>query len=485
MSETQKWRVVAGPNIGASLSLGAGRTVIGSGDEADIILGDKSIRPSHLELAIASLKGGEFKVVAKPLEGPVLLDGQEVPEEGSEVKPDQVLSMGLTALAYKASGGGWEGVQLVPLAYAKALVPEAAAPSAAPPSLEDDKSASEPPEEAAPVVGRGPEETPEPKKEKAPEKPKKPRLGLLSLLLALLAVILLIFGPAGQDSGVQEEDLRTLLDANGFEELEVSRFGGALEASGELESDSELSRLVDLIKGQPAKVFLRISVRRDLLEAARQALTAYGFYPSVYFDADHTPTVAVYMLNRDVEEAAFETLARDVPSLDPARKVVYRDALEPVLRQELSSAGVGEAKIAWREGWLELAPSGPAEANAYARAFKLAASRTGVPVVYTLSEGGLSGESEPEVAAAPQPAVFEPPSSVSPPALAAASGDPFEAVDVVGVTMVPMRFVSTRDGQKLFEGSPLPGGWTISAIDSQSLTLTRRDETVIIELGPS
>jgi type III secretion protein D len=301
---------------------------------------------------------------------------------------------------------------------------------------------------------------------------------------ALLAFQILWPGEPDEGPG-RAEELGRLLAANGFGALAVARAGSALEASGEVDSDADLGRLVELVKGQPTKVFLRISVRRDILEAAREALASYGFYPAMSFGGDGRPVVAVYMRDPEVEERAFALLARDVPALAAVRAVVHRGSLEPVVRRTLSEAGLGALEVVFGEGRLELTvPPGFQGASALARALQRAAGLAGVPVVYALHEGSVA---DGPAGGVESPAtVFEASAAGPEPAEGPAekASSPLGLIEVAGVTLSPMRFVSTRDGQKLFEGSPLPGGWVITAIGADSLTLSREEEAVVIELAP-
>jgi type III secretion system YscD/HrpQ family protein len=487
MTQELEWRVIAGPNIGASLSLTLGRQVVGSGDAADMILSDGSILPEHLEIEVSAKDGGGFVVRAIPLAGSVRLNGEKVPKEGVAVPPGKALTFGLTAIEYREKGADWADVELVPLSYAKALAPtETTAPA------ESSENELAP---AAPVTTRDSakdaEETPSLKPKKSKER--KSFFGLLGLILALLALGFLAFMPSGADEGdLRLKGLKRLLADNGFGSLEVNPYGRGFEATGEIESDLELNRLVDLVKSQPAKVFLKISVRRDLLEAARQALISYGFYPAISVGEDGWPTVAVYMLNQAVEDKAFANLARDVPAFKPVKSVIHRAELEPVLSQSLVKANLGDLKPTFREGWLEMAAPPEFEgAKALAEAVKLAESRVGAPVVYSLKD-----EKDPEAKppATPISAEFSPlegllgastpkaePIKADP--LKADPNDPLSTIEVAGITLTPMRFVSARDGQRLFEGSPLPSGWVIAAIKAQSLTLTKDGETRVINLG--
>ncbi|MDR2300879.1 MAG: hypothetical protein LBF38_02405 [Deltaproteobacteria bacterium] len=496
MTQSLEWRVIAGPNLGASIALGVGKTIIGSGDESDLILRDRSVRPKHLELEINLSGPGTFMVLAKPLDGQTRLDGQVLEALGREVGPGQVISLGFSALAYGHSESDFEGAELVPLAYARSLAPEIAAEEPKEKAQEDQGEGEG---ETEPTVGaldsKTDEGAGEVEEEERPaavlEKPrKKSRVGLLGLVLVVLALLLLVFGPARKDQvGEELTDLKALLQSNGFETLEVTRMGSGLEAYGELESDAELSRLVELVKGRPSKVFLRISVKKDLLEAGRQALNSYGFYPSLFFDGEGRPTVTVYMLDQAVEDKAFEDLAKDVPALEPVKAVIHRDVLEPVLLQELSAAGLADIMVTFREGFLELGVGpGFEKGRALAQTFNKIAGRMGVPVVYTLNAEGVPAlDGSGPIIQAGGGVTPSPLPQQSAPVIAQVEpenpNDPASFLDVVGVTLTPMRFVSTRDGQKLFEGSALPGGWVITTIESRTLTLAREDESLVVVLG--
>jgi type III secretion system YscD/HrpQ family protein len=493
------WRVVAGPNLGACLILAPGRLVCGAGDEADVVLSDDSVQPAHLELELS--RGAEWTVRARPLGGEVRLDGAALPPEGAEVKPDQVLSLGFSALTWRLPGQAWTGADLRTYAAALGLLAAESELGAAARPARD----SSPVDVAGPVSAELPGEIPdaspadvgrESKPDRRPTRRRSNRAGFL--LIALLLALMVVWLP-GEEDGQALDAFRRLLDANGYESLTVVPRGRGLEAAGTLESDEELGRLVELVKGRPETVFLRISIKRDVLEAARQSLGAYGFFPDLTYDADGQPKVAVYMLDQEVETQAFEALARDVPAFEPRRAVVRGDVLAPALREELARASLTDLEIVCLEGFVELrAPDGFRERAALSDAVRRTAGRLGVPVVYALRaqvaegapdaqgiQGGLAGLSEPPV----QTTVFEGwAASSAAPAEAGQTADPddpLSSLEVVGVTLSPIRFVSAKDGHKLFEGSPLPGGWTISVIEDDSLLLTRGTEERRVELGGS
>jgi hypothetical protein len=190
------------------------------------------------------------------------------------------------------------------------------------------------------------------------------------------------------------------------------------------------------------------------------------------------------MLNQAVEDKAFADLARDVPAFKPVKSVIHRTELEPVLSQNLAQANLGDLKATWREGWLEMAaPPEFERAQALVQAVRLTESRVGAPVVYSLKDE-KTAEAKPPSDLSPISADFPLLAlPAAPPEPKVDPDDPLSTVEVAGVTMTPMRFVSARDGQRLFEGSPLPSGWVIVSIKAQSLTLTKDGETKVVALG--
>ena len=53
---------------------------------------------------------------------------------------------------------------------------------------------------------------------------------------------------------------------------------------------------------------------------------------------------------------------------------------------------------------------------------------------------------------------------------------------VVGVTLKPLPFVSLKNGQRIFEGGLLPGGWILESIDVNELKLVRGGQSCMYPL---
>lgn len=87
----QQWllKVIAGPHQGAEISLHAGKTLIGSDDECDVVLHDVLVAPQHLELEL-----GSTGIAAAPLGGRVYIQGKRIRDARQSVASFTFLSIG-------------------------------------------------------------------------------------------------------------------------------------------------------------------------------------------------------------------------------------------------------------------------------------------------------------------------------------------------------------------------------------------------------
>ncbi|MDR3205194.1 MAG: type III secretion system inner membrane ring subunit SctD [Deltaproteobacteria bacterium] len=497
-------RVAAGPNIGAAVILGPGRLVIGSGEEADLILADDTLSSTHLALTV-SLSEDKVYVEAEPIGGRTLLDGQPL-EEGrpTSVEPGQVVSMGFSAVAWRPEGEDWGPVSLVALEYFKGALtsPES---SQSPTSPNPEEGALDLPP-LSPADSATEELSEENVERQAAKKKKWKKRSIIAFLFVLVLLVPLIFswGLAEIDSQQDEvELLQKEIERAGFKNLVVTEARGGLEVEGRLNSDKDLAKLVELVKNRPLKTYLRISISADAAAAAEQTLTSYGFYPQTSVLDNGKVLVSAYMRDKTVEEEAFNRLKSDAPDIAVNRQIIYKDRLEPILSREIAGRGLeGMLETNFREGWVEiLVPPEFSAPRVLSEIFMAVRKEIRCPIVYAVTrvERGenISQTSALQIAVSPaaqpeieivknqQEAPSESPSetSSSSPGEVFTPIDPLASFKIIGVNLGPMRFVSTIDGHRLFEGSLLPGGWTIEHIDNQAISLSKGKETMIRPLG--
>lgn len=100
----QQWllKVIAGPHQGAEIGLHAGKTLIGSDDECDVVLHDVLIAPQHVELELSATG-----MVAAPLGGRVYINGKRVRDSRQALPDFGFLSIGGTHLVIGPAEGKW------------------------------------------------------------------------------------------------------------------------------------------------------------------------------------------------------------------------------------------------------------------------------------------------------------------------------------------------------------------------------------------
>ena len=251
--------------------------------------------------------------------------------------------------------------------------------------------------------------------------------------------------------------------------------------------------------------------------------------------------VAAYIKDRLLEEGLFAALRDDAASLPPLRRhIVHEGEVDAALRPALEKAGLDFVYLSYLPGTILV--EGNFTGDSLARVHQVldeTGNALGVPLHAEISLNssaplltaaadsrpepipapmpGPEPESEPALVSTPVPALVQeseqksvapvtPASKVQRPAsielgntasaltvprlsVSAAASAPQEDVlgglKVTGVTMKPLRFVTTSDGQRLFEGAVLPGGYVLERISTRELTLRKGGQTTTYVLRGS
>lgn len=505
--------VFSGPHLGARLELGEGTWLLGADDSCDIILNE--LAPRHAVLEIASRPDAENGVTLSPLDGSVRLRGEKEtapPGPGEQVprlspKAGRAWYLGRTCFAWNLPDAEQEVILpeaedlpapaspegAVEGAGGKEGAPagnEVAAPEQpAAPESDNILSASSSPVAAAPV------EMPLP-----PVKKKKNGLRTRVALLFVVAVILAgmsvaLTPPAPKPEQYPAIVQQYLADA-GISGLTVRSRAPGVEVRGTVENDAAMLRLRDMARALHFPVYLEVGVREDVLRAVRSSLGIRGFHPAVSIDekdGEFRLNVSAYMKDALLEEAAFSALESEVRGLPAGeRRVVHEKELAPVLDEALNAAGLSSVRVIYLPGRVDFVGDfRPEDARTLLRIRREAGERFGVPLygessVMSASAGmpGAQASGMPGAAAAPSAPA---PSGARLAAEKDAEGevDPLGGLRVTGVTMSPMRFVTTADGRRLFEGAVLPGGCTLESIGTKVLMLRRGDRIFTYRLRGS
>lgn len=475
--------VFSGPHLGACVTLTAGEWIVGADDACDLIL--TGLMPRHALLSV-SVGDDAFPVLTvTPLDGPFRsADGTGVESGGEPVLPEHGTAwyLGSTCFAWNRPGVPQE--TLLPEAVSRASAEGELSPHMAEEGMSAAAGVTELlPADRLPGNDVGMEAT-------LPETALPPaeasvtgrracwRILLLLLVAVCLVALSLMVGPANSDPEQYPGIIKKYLEDAGIKGLSVSRRDPGVEIRGTVADDAAMIRLRDMARGLHIPVYLEVAVQEDMLRAVRSSLGIRGFHPEVVlWENKGKPRLQIraYMKDTLLETAAFTALdaeVRGLPAVD--RHIVHEEELTPVLEGALQRAGLKDVRVIYLPGQVDFSGDfRPGDTEKLDAIRADAGELFGVRLHGTSSASGALAAAErsliPSRDAGPAPAS---------PRQEAPGGDPLGGLRVTGVTMSPMRFVTTADGRRLFEGAVLPGGWTLESIDTKVLVLRNGSQVV-------
>ena len=495
-------RIFSGVHIGAEIELEEGVYVIGTGDSCDIILTDSSLVSRHAALHVSFPETGA-QVSIEPLDGGISLSGNAVQEE-ERLPARYPFQLGLLLLAWTDSSTAgeeaWQEVQQYLLRAEHDAAPiKKTEESVQATTLAE---ASPEPEEQANNAGDAKELPPAESELSMPASPhgRKGKAFKVAggLLAAGLAAMLCFTWQDKESQRTPEQIMRSLLDEAGYQKLEVTGTKDSVTVSGRIASDRERGRLLRLAQLLHFPVYLDVTVRSDAADAVKASFNSLGLFPEVTeLPPSSHPGLLVkgYIQNGVLEEQALTEAIRNVPALQPSgadgkpklalfQDIRHEEDVRILLEPALAGAGL-TVSTEYRPGRIVLRGAfTPQSKSALEDIVAQVQTKLGVsapfdiinsaetpgPVkssnIYTRQE---KKETAPDEQAAPSSA----PSS---------SGSSFQ---VVSVSMGPMKFITLKNGERVFEGGELPGGYVLEHISVDELTLTRNNTTTLYPLRGS
>ncbi|WP_446424033.1 type III secretion system inner membrane ring subunit SctD [Mailhella sp.] len=485
-------RIFSGLHLGAEIELAEGIYVIGTDDSCDLILSESSLAPRHAALRVSG--GAEAALVsAGALDGAVMLGDTPVSDE-CDIPSRTPFQLGLLIAAWIPAdtfdqAAAWTEVEqkLRPQAVsvqeaslrAKTAPTDRPGPSSLDARIADDDVPAQTEDDAgtaAPENGEAHTDV------SAPRTPH--RLRDLSFIAAIILAGTLCFtwDSAPEPSPVQT--MRALLDEAGYTALNVGGSGDSVVVTGRIATDRERGRLLRLAQLLEFPVYLDVTVHSDAADAVRASFNMLGLWPEVTeLPPSSRPGVRVrgYIKSGVLEQQALSTAVRNVPDLRPAenggkpRLEIFRDIrheedVQTHLTPALTLAGLGEVQRIFHPGRIELRGSLTPQSKAALEDITAhVQSRLGVPVPFDIVNEAEVQTQKTNIYADQR----SPDSRRS----ARQEGTVENAFKVVSVSMGAMKFATLANGERVFEGGELPGGYVLEHIDVDELTL-RKNGTV-------
>lgn len=456
----QQWllKVIGGPHQGAEIGLYAGKTLVGSDDECDVVLHDVLVAPQHVELDLSTTG-----IIAAPLGGRVFINGKRVREARQPLPAFAFLSIGGSHLVLGPAGQTW------PLLSAADL-----------PDLEKESEADPKAVESTPVTslttGETTESTLKPIASEGKITSESPDISRSASragpVLGIVAGIILLVGwvvvykdffaeggktkPAkgGQISENHDADLpitrveAVIKELGLVDSILVEEAAGRLTASGYVDTESKQRELQAALRATVPGLRTKIyslekiaSTARSLIEAQRLPLTASSL-------SEGKLRISGKLTSADPWIRMKQTLLAEVPGLSEVQDDVEIEAPQPP------------------------APN------------KLFISR--VPVIEN------SSVSPPVITPVPSPVIAPsaPTQPVMVPEHATEGLITQDTIDTPEATIASIRpsgeglgYIRLNTGGVYFTGARLPYGGTIDKIEADSVTIIERGQTRKLQQG--
>ena len=320
----------SGPHLGAELPLLSGRTVVGSADSCDLIIGDSTVPGRHFVIHVP--EHDPSAVTIEPLDGTISLVVKEAPETREQAgeepgpEPDReetteaparprkisqkadwppcvLLMAGTTGMAWKNKEDDWQD-----LATEAIFTPRDAS----------GESSAKVPDKDKPLVTIG------------------KWSGRLLKALGILILFAFIFGPCmGGKSTWDARNMKKLLKKNEFNTLTVQQTDIGVVISGKVKTREQRKKLWRLAGGAAYPVFIDVAVEEERTYAVKVALSVRGLFPRVELDGNDI-LMKGYMRDKLIEGASKVWVHQDIPDARALKStMVYASQVWPVLRNRL------------------------------------------------------------------------------------------------------------------------------------------------------
>jgi type III secretion protein D len=471
-------RIFSGPHLGAEIILPPGEHLVGSDDSCDIILSEGLVSPRHALVRIIPVQDDSPQADIRPVDDTVLIDQSPAAADGTPWSPGSPCLLGSTMLAWLPAEDTAEAWQELIAHLAK-------------PADSTDRQATAPLAPDTPAVEAGTDQAPtelaNADSVDSAATPPRPRSRTAGKIIRALVVLLCLGSLAvsyefsTRPTGVSQQELTEILNESGFTSLSVQRDGEILEVRGEVADDHERARLLRLAQSLQSPVQLDVHVRADRIGAIAFAFNSQGLFPEILkTEESNGYQVRGYMRSSQVEDAAFAAALEDFPAnMRPllVRDIIHADAVDGALRPLLARAGMDFVSTDYHPGMVIFSGTfSEAQRSVLESVMSETQQALGVPVPFRIvaaTQVTLTRAATPANTTSAMPMAAPSPMATEP------SEASIEGLQVTGVTLSPMRFISVNTGERVFEGGLLPTGHTLESIDDKELRL-RKDGVVTI-----
>ena len=450
---SQQWllKVIAGPHQGAEIGLLAGKTLIGSDGECDVVLHDVLIAPQHVELDLSA-----SGMVAAALGGRVFINGKRVREASQKLPDFTFLTIGGSHLVLGPAEGAWPLLSAADIPEVeKETEPPVPEEEAAEPTVSAPASAG-----LKPIVTDGNAGLPQ-----GPQPASKlgPILGIVAGIVVLLvwAVIFNDFtdrdATGNSNSDVADKPLvraQSVVEELGLlGSIKIDEAAGRLTATGYVDSESKQRELQAALRATVPGLRTKIYSLEKIASSARALV-----------DAQNLP-----LMVSSLSEGKLKITGK-LPSADPWRRMRQLLLTEVPGVSEIEDSVEIEAPRPAAPGMVDVSPP-PYSSGAASTPMGPAASPQ--PPPSAPSSNPVSVQTS---APLPDP--------VTDYLISADTIDtPESAISAIRADEGGLGYVRLSTGGVYFIGARLPYGGTIAKIGTDSVTIIEKGESRTLRQG--
>ena len=449
-----EFRFLSGDNIGSVIRLPIGSYTLGNTDSCDILSEEHLKEEVAVEIKITE----QLDVLVSAVAGNIFIDKKKLTET-ENLKAGAILLLGMTAVTYRLDDSDWPLITAKDLLIDSSLeLAEDKLPARDNSEINESESSSNEIDTDENNGNISETETIEKKK----VTPIKIAVVIGTFLVALILLGMLIFGQSLTDSTEKQEllNIRKSLSDNGFTLVKAEYKNEMYVISGLVEDDEALEKLEQILPDSSHSMLVLVDKISFIAQSVRNAFKPYAIHVTPVFD-DGVFRLYGYIrdpyLSNEVTQKVLANLPKSV-KIEP--HFIYKDEMRTIL--DKAGSGDYQVKYYFKDGEIVYEGRFTREQSiSFLQTKKKSSEMVGGDVhfidISTLSEGEIellsmgkntqnnSGEDE----------------------LVSVSKDPKD--DISGVTMDPMKFITMKNGDKIFEGGLLPDGSTLVRIDSKSL----------------
>jgi type III secretion system YscD/HrpQ family protein len=326
-------KVLTGPNAGAEALLGE-RTVVGSAETDDIMIGDAALAPGHFTI---ELKSGAINLVVG--DAPLTLKSDAKAKGSYPVAPFDLIKFGSTACAIGPEGAPWPAFSPSDL-----LPPAAPAPEPVPPAV----VAAPAPVEAGATIEDAPKPAP-------PPGPRRSRLPLIAAAGAVLLIVLgvggfLLLNSSGDEAVLQVgQATQKIVDDQGAKGVVVKHDdNGGVTVEGFVSTSEQQRRLRQALQAAGLPVKVKVVSLEQQASAVRTLAAAAGARLNVEADPDSGKLVLDgFLPEAGNVDTLLQNLRRDIADLRPIEShIVTAETVRAQVAERLRAAGLeGQATV--------------------------------------------------------------------------------------------------------------------------------------------